>query len=398
MKILPLLRPVSKAIVFLLFSCGLLAGQAQALKLETQYQGFASQGVVTSNGNNLFGKSTSGTLSFYEYGINGSVSPGYGLLLSGQVLLRDAGASDNEGLRIDYALLDYQIIRRPDFNFGLRAGRVKNPLGLYNESRDVIFTRPGITLPESIYIDGQGFRRIIFSSDGGQAYGSYTLGNHTASLVAGLGLSRTATEDEERQAFGGPFPGQLRFRNFRVARLQDEIDGGRWRLALSYLQNRLVLNPDPGIPFSGAFTYRSYSASAQRNWEKISLTAEYLINKTTGFINPIGPVRAQGDGGYLQAEYRFLPTWSALARYDLSFVNSHDRNGSEFAAQTGGDRHSQFAKDATLGLDWRPNAHWGVWGEFHLIDGTSSVSALDNPSGARKARWNALLLMAAYRF
>lgn len=64
---------------------------------------------------------------------------------------------------------------------GVRLGRVKNPFALYNETRDVIWTRPGVLLPQSIYFDALALRQPEISSDGGILYGRYAFGNHAVS-------------------------------------------------------------------------------------------------------------------------------------------------------------------------------------------------------------------------
>lgn len=376
----------------------LLVSATAAPAYEYQFNGFAAQGFALSKGNNAYGESTSGSFKLYELGLNGTLSTGNGLLFSAQGLLRDAGGTDNEGLRLDYALADYQFLASPDANAGIRAGRVKNPLGLFNETRDVVFARPGIALPQSVYFESQGFRRFLFSSDGAQLYGGFSQGDHYFSVTAGAGRGITASEDEERQLLAAPFPGNVRFSKFRIIRLQDEVGGGRWRFAISHLQTRLSLEPDSGVPLNGQADFRLYALSAQHNAERYSLTAEYLLQTSKGNFSQTGPINSKGEGAYLQADYRFMPNWSAMLRYDASFANRNDRNGREFAAQTGGDRHSQFAKDTVGGLSWRPDEHWGVWGEYHLIDGTSSVSSLDNVDRQPEKHWNLFLLMVSYRF
>lgn len=46
-------------------------------------------------------------------------------------------------VRVDWAFVDYQIARGPT----LRLGQIKLPIGLYNETRDMAFTRPSSLKP-----------------------------------------------------------------------------------------------------------------------------------------------------------------------------------------------------------------------------------------------------------
>ena len=382
----------------LALAAGLTAPALSAMELDYQLRGFASQSFVHSQGNNLFGDSTGGSFEFYEVGAGGSLVVGHRLLLSAQALLRDAGQTDNDGLRLDYALADFKLVNRPALDLGLRIGRVKNPFGLYNETRDVVFTRPGILLPQSLYFDGQGFRRVLFSSDGGQLYGGFNRANHEVRATIGSSRARNASEQEERQLFGAPFAGNLRVTNFQVAQLEDEIANGRWRLLYSYFQNHIRLQPEPGMAVDGELKFQIHAVSVQHNLERLSLTSEYRMTRSRGQIGSRAPFESVGDGGYLQAEYRFRPHWSALARYDLNYVNQGDRGGRDYATRSGGSRYSQYSKDATLGVNWLPDKHWGVWAEFHLIEGTSSVAPLDNQGRTPDSHWNALLVTAAYRY
>jgi hypothetical protein len=81
------------------------------------------------------------------------------------------GRSENSkgGIRIDYGFVDYTAISTESMDFGIRLGRTKNPLGFYNDTRDVPFTRPSILLPQSIYFDRT--RNLGLASDGAQVYG-----------------------------------------------------------------------------------------------------------------------------------------------------------------------------------------------------------------------------------
>ena len=53
--------------------------------------------------------------------------------------IRDAGISDDGSARLDYALADYRLLSEATAQAGLRAGKVKNALGFYNETRDVVW-------------------------------------------------------------------------------------------------------------------------------------------------------------------------------------------------------------------------------------------------------------------
>ncbi len=371
-----------------------------ALALDYQIHGSAAQGFALSGGNNAYGNSENGSFSFYELGLNGTVELAPGLLASAQLQMRDAGANDNGALRLDYGLLDYQFARDSDYHLGIRVGRVKNPLGLYNESRDVIFTRPSIQLPQSIYYDSQGLRGVIFASDGGQLYGGYSFGGHYTSLVAGAGRSKNLTRAEERQLFsdGSDFPGNVKLSHFYLAQLRDEWNSGTDRMAFSYLHANLDLEPDPGIPVDAHAAFEFYVLSYRHDGANYSVSSEYSITTSKGGGSLTGPLDSKGDGFYIQGDYRLHPQWTLMARYDATYADRNDRDGREYAATTGGNRHSRYAEDFTFGAHWLPDEHWGVWAEWHHINGTSTVPKLDNLGRQLESDWNLFLMMVGYRF
>lgn len=372
---------------------------APARAMDYQIHGFAAQGFSLSQGNNYFGDSTHGSTDFYELGLNGTASLTPNLLISAQGLMRRAGATDTEGLRLDYAQIDYRFLSMADCQSGIRLGRVKNPFGFYNDTRDVVFTRPGITLPDSVYLESDGLRSILFSRDGAQLYGAMQLGDHDLSLVGNFELDSRLSGREQTQIFAGNnLPVEIDLRNFRVARLQDDWNGGRLKFALSYLHGGLVVEPTAQAQVQGHLDADFYVASIRYNARSYAITGEYLLMQTRTELNIAPPTSVAGDGFYLQGEYRFLPKWTALGRYSAGFADRHDRSGERYAAQTGVDRYSRFSHDETVGLNWQPDAHWGIWAEFHLVQGTSLVPQIDNLGRTKADHWNLFQLMAGYRF
>lgn len=379
---------------------GLALPALRAFALDYQIHGFAAQGYSLSEHNNYFGDSTKGgSTDYYEMGLNGAMSLTPDLLISAQGVMRRAGNTDAEGLRLDYAQIDYRFLSSSRYDAGLRLGRVKNPFGLYNETRDVVFTRPGISLPDSIYLDAQGLRSILFSSDGVQLYGGAQIGEHDITVEGNYALNSNFSSQQVKQLFGqNNLPFDIKLENFHVARLQDEWNGGMLKLALSYLHGKLAVDPNPDSPIEGYLTSNMLVASVRYNAERFALTSEYQLTQSRSDTNLVAPANTAGDGFYLQGEYHVLPRWTLMARYDADFLNRHDRDGREYAALTGGDRYSQFSHDETLGLNWQPNEHWGVWAEFHEVQGTAEVPYSDNVGRALANHWNLFQLMAGYRY
>jgi hypothetical protein len=387
------------AIKLLICTPALCSTTVAAVEPDWQVHGFAAQGFSVSHGNEFYGDSRHGSSDFYELGLSGAVALRPHLLFAAQGLMRRAGATDTEGLRLDYAQAGYEFLSSTQAQAGLRLGRVKNPYGLYNDTRDVVFTRPGIALPDAVYLENIGLRSLLFSGNGAQLYGNVTVGEHQVSAEVNYDLDHEANNKQKLQITGGlPLPNDLKIDDFYAARVVDDWNGGRLRLAASYLHARLALEPDQSLPFSGAETFGSWVFSTQYNLQSVSLTGEYFLSFVKGGTNFGGPIDNSGDGFYLQADWRVAPAWTAVLRYSASFADRHDRDGRAFATQTGGDRYARFAHDEMLGLRWLVGAHWGFWIEGHLIQGEAGVPALDNRNQPLAKRSSLMQLMAAYRF
>lgn len=384
----------SRALALLLAGC---AGVPPAAAFDYQAHGFVAQGALWSENNNVYGESTEGSIEYFEGGLNGIVDLGWGLSAAAQMVARRAGNTDDGKPRLDYGFVDYKPLDLRGAGVGLRAGKVKNEFGFYNAGRDVVFTRPGILLPDSVYSDIVGQRSVLFSATGAQLYGDVAFADQLLSFTATGGLDRELSELEESKLITLTVPFELDLRDFWQGQVLDEIGGDRWRFALSYLHANFDLATDIGV--SGIFRTDSWVASAQWNAAALSVTAEYtyVVNDNTLFIaGTPGQSETELHGGYLQGEYRFDSHWSALARLDAEISRTDGKDCEEQVPAR--DEHECGALDFTVGGRWSPTPQWGVWAEWHAVDGLYKRSSpLDNPTPA-DPHWHVVLLMVGYRF
>ena len=367
-----------------------------------QIHGFASQAFILTSDNRFFGDSETGSSDFRELGLNLSIRPIPDLQFSIQGLSRWAGEANNGDLRLDYGFLDYSLVGNESGTLGLRIGRVKNPLGFYNDTRDVAFTRPSIFLPQSIYFDRT--RNLALSSDGINIYTEYRrdLGNTFFELA----VSFPQVDNRETElAFLGPRAPELGHLNPRLSytsRLIFEPAGGQMRFSLSGALVNIKFEPaSPGIQ-KGDIHFRPLILSAQYNAEFWSLTSEYAL-RYSKFEDVGGPsFSVTGESYYLQGSYHLLDNLEALLRYDVLYQNREDRSGAQFAAdpRSGGKPgHTRFAKDWTVGLRWNMTSSWMSRIEYHYVDGTGWLPLLDNPAPAETDRyWHLFALLISYRF
>lgn len=380
-----------------------LGASVPVLALDYQIHGYAAQGFVYSSDNNFFGESSDGSANYYEAGLNASLQARPNLLFAAQAAIRDAGISDDGTPRLDYALADYRFLSSVRGNAGVRVGKVKNLMGFFNETRDVIFTRPSILLP-AVYNDNQNQRSLIFTAPGAQLYGSHVVGSHEWSLTGTANANRDVRKSDERllvDLSGLPF--DMRIRDSWNAQIMDSLNGGRWQFALSHFFGRFTLTTPDSVGLAGKFDVSLDILSVRYNGEKLRVTSEYVYNPNKNLVTfggaPLLQIRTVADAAYLQGEYRLNPQWGVLARIDAAFKDRNDRSGREFAAANpGADRKSRMARDFTIGVNWHPNEHWGFWGEYHWIDGTGLLQPLENSEDPVKDRWSLIMLMAGYKF
>lgn len=370
-----------------------------------QLNGFASQGYTLTSGYNFYGHSrTGGSLDFTEIGVNvlGHIHPN--VLIAAQGLYRNAGGSDQEDFRLDYANLDWHLTIGDRSMAGIRLGRVKNPFGLYNDTRDMAWTRPGVFVPQSVYFDSLALRQPMISSDGGLLYGRYAFGDHA--ITTELVISDPLDNSGGAIQFLTGIPnvnGRMEGRPLLVGRMGYQWLEGRFRLLFSVVDlDRNFDSSTPGVPSGNVKAFYPL-ASAQLNLEDWTLTAEYgQVNTNRSGFTP-GEIAAENtsESFYVQAQYRFRQNWSTLLRYDSFTVNIDDRDGRQSAALTGLPRHNFYARDLTVGLRWEISRDWLLMSEYHSVWGTAWVSPLDNP-GLRQStgpdRWDIFALMLSFRF
>ncbi len=367
--------------------------------------GFLTQGYTLTSANNFFGDSTDeGSFEFTELGINGFWQFSPRLHAAAQLLSRRAGSGSDGTIRLDYGVLDYRVLSDENQDFGARLGRFKNPLGLYNDTRDVAFTRPSIILPQSIYFDRT--RDLALSSDGLQLYANRRSTEGEWEFQLGIGRPDVDDKDTELSVLGGNRPGELKDETSYIARLMYERDGGQIRLGITHAQLNMDYRPgmpDPSGP--GSIRFSPTILSAQYNDERWSLTGEYAkrplkFGNNIVYVPP--PLKdITGESYYLQGSYQFDPRWEGLLRYDVTYLNDDDRNGRFIEALSGGARpaYSQYARDWTVGLRWSPNRAWMVRAEHHWVDGTAWLPLQDNPIAAdTERRWRLFSLLVSYRF
>lgn len=368
-----------------------------------QVHGFLSQGMTFTDHNQVFGTSQDGSLDFREIGLNGSVKPMPNLLISTQGLYRDTGSSDDLGVRLDFAQVDYSApLLDSALVLGIRGGRTKVPFGLYNDSRDVLSTRPTVLLPQSIYFDTLALRQAMIAADGGVLYGRYTRGEHQ--------LNFEFMTAEPRDDVGGATAfltnipnaqGKMDGRAMFIGRALYEWMGGRGRLMFSVVDLDRDFHSSSPVTPSGNIKVMYPLFSAQYNAERWSLTSEYgwIDSQRSGFL-PVS-LKNTSENFYVQGEYRLTQEISAVLRYDVFHVDREDRDGKALSKLTGLPAHRFYARDLTVGARWEFARNFLLAADYHYVNGTAWLNEKDNPdlmNGEGSSAWSLFTMMLSFRF
>jgi hypothetical protein len=360
-----------------------------------EFHGFLTQGYVQTTDNRFFGDSDKGSLDFTELGLNVSLRLNGKLRLAGQLLSRRAGEMYDGSPALDYGLVDYTALSDENKRLGVIAGRFKNPLGFYNDTRDVAFTRPAIFLPQSIYFDK--VRNLMLSNDGLMGYGEF----HSAqdSLYLQLGFGHSPFDRNVEYAYlGTDLPGDLSSDGpMLVGRILYERDGGRLRMALSGARGKA--GHDSNTALIDLFYW---VASLQYNTEQWSITGEYMQEpiEWSGFGPPLDN-EATAEGYYLQGSYRPNSEWELFVRYEESFADKKDREGTIASAKVGGliPPYNYFSKDWSIGARWNISDNLMLRAEYHRVDGTFMQSPREiTDTTALVRHWDMLSLLVSYQF
>ncbi len=168
-------KSIYPVLLILLTGCCLttVAGAAEASGVDVH--GFISQGYLASTDDIDFMvlETHEGMPEFNEMGLNFSARPSDfssafsdDLSLGVQFLAFDFGSLGNHEVKVDWAYGDYAF---RDY-LGVRAGIMKMPHGLYNETRKIDSLRPSIFLPTSVY--PEWFREFMSRVEGVGIYGN----------------------------------------------------------------------------------------------------------------------------------------------------------------------------------------------------------------------------------
>lgn len=412
---------VAGKVIGLLFLVGAFCTWADKPKVN----GFLSQAVIVSNDNPFYDSETGVNFNFHEFGLNTTWQAAKQIRIAGQVISRKAGRFSDSSPDLDFLLADYNFFLSENASSGIRLGRLRNPYGLYNATRDVPHARPGVFVPRSVYFES--FREALQRIDGGSWYLSNNSRWGDFSVDVSMGKTKVETTAVEYILFEKDILGKfgdlnavgLKF-NYVPALMPDLTVAYTWFEFDTELQSAptfslpeqfaasLVLFNDP-TQFSNYITGLRLDGeinlySMQYNWDNWILTGEYLnidigLNDFEVLHQPFSESNTTLRGSYLQLEWLASQHWSAYSRYEEVYNNIDDKDGLEYALRTGGNQYTQYAKALTLGARYYLTPDWSITGEFSHNEGATFIAGADDIDySALKKDWDLYIFQISFHF
>jgi hypothetical protein len=372
-------------------------------KLSVDIHGFLSQGYLKSDYNNFLAETEEGTFEFREYGINVSSDLTDQLHVGTQIFGRDFGDYGNDKIVLDWAFADFRF---QDW-LGIRAGKMKAVLGLYNETRDIDMVRTSIFLSESIYNDA--FRESFTALNGIGIYGtlaSESLGS--LSYQGQWGKIKIEPDGGVSKYLTKFFPMDIHdvdTSDIYITSVEwtpvPPFDGLRlrWTWNIWEMDDNATTNAHPfwqlqgvppGLPLSYHADLNVTTLSAEYRWGNLILAAEtfapasydnQLKSPVLGTLVDDSPDKV---GYYASAAYS-LTEWLELGvSYSEYYNSSKDKDGKQLTVDTGLPRYNAWLKDTTLTARFDILENLVIKAEGHLMNGTDIMLTADNPDGTHE--------------
>ncbi|GAK59555.1 hypothetical protein U27_06540 [Candidatus Vecturithrix granuli] len=362
---------MKKILIFVLFLG--ISWQAFAFDPDQiQIHGFASQGYLLSNHYDYLSAETEkGTVEFNEFGLNVTSNLTDRFRLGMQFFARDLGDLGNDKFTIDWAFGDYRYRNW----LGLRFGKMKKAIGLYNQSRDVDVARIGIFLPLSVY--NENARTAQQSVKGFALYGTLPRG-FDYQIQYG-----TLDSDFETEALDTPNA------------VSNEVSDNEYALHL------LWNTPLDGLKLVGTLTRSEWSSvweAEPSNWEfeferkEWIVGVEYTIGELTCAVEysqaafemvmkDFPGMEYTSEAYYGLVTYRLTDWFVVGTSYAVFYEDMDDKEGENYEPR-GLPKAAGWFKDLAISTRFDVNEYWLIKLEGHWINGLNGASGYegDNPS------------------
>ncbi len=358
---------MNKHLAFILFIFFVATVHAGAQDGNVEINGFISQGFLKSDTHDIyFADTEDGTFQFNEAGLTFTTHVSDRLRLGMQIFAKDLGSMGNDEITVDYAYGDYRF----ENWFGLRAGKMKKPSGLYNQSRDVDITRTFIILPPSVY--NENYRDAQLAAKGVSVYGTLPVHIHYQVMY---GVFDTPTD--------GPIVSKID--NFLGGEPTDSAKNEEF-----YLGALRWNTPITGLLFGGEYNYYKIAldnpmfnefeiigtywiASVEYHRRKLIFAVEYKLLTNKVEINGFSISDVDSENFYISLTHRFTEWFETGAYYSVEYSDKDDKDGDSFKAD-GEPAAQAWLKDTAICARFDLNSNWVFKLEGHFMDGLLDVT------------------------
>ena len=345
------------------------------------FHGFASQGLLTSSDYDYLGYTKSASLKFTEAGVNVAMNPFPHTRITAQGFLFDVGNVGEYDLSLDYAQVDYNFSDA----FGIRAGRIIRPEGIYNSVQSIDLTRTSVLLPQGLY--DSRWRDFTGSVDGGSVYGDIGLskaGSLSYEIYGGMvnlsedggiarevqGLVNDPPYTVYKQVNGFPMVGFQLWWNTALDGFRVGVGGYQaFGFSYDYWINPKIGGPGAISSFIDASTIHPSLEYVYKNW---TFQAEYKLqyyashNEVRGNNVPNSASTTATDAWYVGAAYRFNKWLEVGTYYTEDYADANNRDGAGTAVPS-----DAYQKDLALSFRFDPKPWWILKVEGQYIHGTA---------------------------
>ena len=385
---------------------------------QVQIHGFASQGFVHTNENNWLTMNTSnvGSGEFTDFGANASAQITDNFHVGAQIYDRNLGQLGRWHPSLDWGFADYRFAPW----LGVRGGKVKTTLGLFNDTQDLDFLHPFALLPQSIY--PTDLRDTTIAHLGGDIYGSLPLprslgdvaytayvGHRSDSIHSGIAYVASQYNFHYSSYGGLQYGGDLRWKT-RLKGLQ--IGVSRMDQDLSATAKFInPLNPDGGFILDNEHSKTDWTNQFYGEYilGKLRIDSEYrrFVNDQAEEVagSVILDTKSDVRGCYVAGSYRIvkrITLGSYYSRYSITRASTGPL-APLFPDQTDTSLPANHIYDKVITARVGLNKFWNIKVEGHFMNGYGDSTYPDgfypqqNPQGFRP-NTNALVLKSSLNF
>ena len=390
-------RPLLTATVLLLLMTN--PTTAATLANSLQLHGFASQGYIDSHNNNFLAHSRSGSIKMTDIGVNLNWQPLQSLRLGAQGYYRNLGDYNENSVVLDWGVIDYQLW---DF-LGIRAGKGKMPLGLYNEVRDSPYLLPMVFLPQSIYDESRRDSNLAYI--GGGIYGNISCGsfgdldyhlfsgetdfpdesqlekNNEISVISAINRNKALPASKQNPLIPASYDS--------LERESDDLYGGAlvYNTPFGLRVSGTLLHSKASIYLNGTSTaigntliHKRFVLSMEYSSERWLFVSEYSETDRTTSMFSTTSLDGPSQSWYVMTCYSPFESWTFSVLYDEFYRMKHDKHSDDRPQSA---PYTGWRKDMGASVRYDISEWCNLKLEYHYIDGAAMQLSVINDDPKR---------------